>query len=210
MKNDELKQQLRAAYDADAQRRVVGGDGREAWKLDARAEFASLAKQEHKKTILEIGAGAGHDSVYFQSRGFEVLATDLSPQMIEACKRNGVKAQVLDLYELESLGRQFDAIYSLNVLLHVPKKDLKRVLHGIHETLAPNGLFFYGVYGGVEKEEIFTDPSKMNLPRYFSFLGDDTLAKIASDEFDVVSSKAIALEKDKNGLHFQSLLLRKK
>jgi SAM-dependent methyltransferase len=210
IKNDDFKQQLRTAYDADAERRVTGGDSREVWKLDARTNFASLAKQEGKKTILEIGAGAGHDSAYFQSQGFEVLATDLSPQMVEACKRNGVKAQVLDLYELASLGRKFDAIYSLNVLLHVPREDLRRVLHGIHEALTPNGLFFYGVYSGVEKEETFTDPSKMNLPRFFSFLADDTLEEVASEEFDIIDSKAISFEKYKDGLHFLSLLLRKK
>lgn len=205
-----FKELLRAAYDADATRRTDNEDKRQSWKLSARQRFAELAKAEHKQTLLEIGAGAGVDSSYFQTQGFDVLATDLSPKMIEACKQRGVNAQVLDLYDITSLHKQFDAIYSLNVLLHIPKKDLKKVLAGIHDALAPNGIFFYGVYGGVEKEETFTDPSKMNLPRFFSFLDDQTLVDFASSQFTIIEADNVALEDDGSELHFQSLILRKK
>jgi cyclopropane fatty-acyl-phospholipid synthase-like methyltransferase len=205
-----FKEQLKAAYDADANRRTGNAKKRSQWKLDARQRFADLLKNEGKKTILEIGAGAGLDAKYFQDQGLEVLATDLSPNMVEACKKLGLLAQVIDLYNLEKLGRTFDAIYSLNVLLHVPQADLAQVLTTISSCLSQNGLFFYGVYGGMNKEETHTDPTRMNMPRYFSFLEDETLRRLVSPIFDIISSEIIDIGDDQAGLHFQSLLLRKK
>lgn len=210
--DSDFKIQLRAAYDADARRRTDNEKTRQAWKLAARQRFADQAKADGKKTVLEIGAGVGVDSVFFKSQGFDVLATDLSPQMVHECQQKGLNAEVLDIYELSKLGQRFDAIYSLNVLLHIPKSDLPHVLKLIHDALNPNGVFFYGVYGGPEKEETFTDPSKMNLPRFFSFLSDETQSKMAAPYFEVIESKAVGTNDKHNehGLHFQSLLLRKK
>ncbi len=205
-----FKDQLRAAYDADAQRRVNNSSGRDDWKLVARQKFVDLAKHEGKKTILEIGAGVGLDAKYFQDQGLKVLATDLSPKMIQACKELGLQAQVIDIYELDQLNRKFDAIYSLNVLLHVPPQDLEQVLNTVSGCLQPSGIFYYGVYGGVSKEDMHTDPSRMNMPRYFSFLNDESLLKAATSVFSVVSSDVVDLKGSQWGLHFQSLLLRKR
>jgi cyclopropane fatty-acyl-phospholipid synthase-like methyltransferase len=205
-----FKDELRAAYDADATRRITSAKKRSQWKLDARQQFSDLVKRENKKSILEIGAGAGLDAKFFQEEGLEVLATDLSPNMVAECKKIGLIAEVVDIYDLEKLEHRFDAIYSLNVLLHVPPEDLDKVLSTIHGRLNENGLFFYGVYGGTNKEETYTDPTRMNIPRYFSFLDDNTLVNCVSALFSVVKSDTIDIGDEQAGLHFQSLLLRKK
>jgi cyclopropane fatty-acyl-phospholipid synthase-like methyltransferase len=208
--NKTFKDQLKAAYDADAKRRTDNAKKRDQWKLDARQHFADAVKGEGKKTVLEIGSGAGLDAKYLHDQGLDVLATDLSPNMVAACKKQGLAAQVVDVYDLEKLGRRFDAIYSLNVLLHVPPTDLRHVLTAISNCLQENGLFFYGVYGGQNKEETYTDPTRMNMPRYFSFLEYKTLLQFISPLFAIVSQEIVDLKHDQAGLHFQSLLLRKK
>lgn len=205
-----FKQQLKTAYDKDALRRDSAEGKRDQWKLDIRQQFVDLLKTEGKKTVLELGSGAGLDAKYFQDNGFDVLATDLSDEMIKMCKKRGLEAQSLDLYELASLGKKFDAIFSLNVLLHVPKNDLINVLQGIYEVLNPNGIFFYGVYGGMDEEKVITDKSKMNLPRLFSFLSDETLLKTVKELFEVVDFRTVDTGSDKPNFHFQSLFLRKK
>jgi len=130
--------------------------------------------------------------------------------MIDACKKLGLKAAVIDLYDLEKLGQRFDAIYSLNVLLHVPPQDLEHVLTAISNCLQPNGLFFYGVYGGTNKEEMDTDPTRMNMPRYFSFLDDESLLKVTPSLFTIVNSEVIDIGDSQAGLRFRLLLLREK
>lgn len=64
---------------------------------------------------------------------------DLSPEMVKMCQKKGLEAKVIDIYNLSSLNRKFDAIFSLNVLLHVPKEDLDTVLTSIANTLNDKG-----------------------------------------------------------------------
>lgn len=207
---DDFKKQLIIAYDKDAKRRDSAEGKRDQWKLDIRQQFIDLLNNENKKTILELGSGAGLDAKFFQENGFDVLATDLSSEMVKMAKERGIKAKVVDFYNLSKLGKTFDAIFSLNVLLHVPRKDLEHVLENIYHALNKDGIFFYGVYGGKEEEVVFTDKSKMNLPRFFSFLTDKTLLQVVRERFIALDFQKIDIEGGKPGLHFQALFLRKK
>lgn len=126
-----FKEQLREAYDKDALRRDKNEGEREKWKLELREKFIRLLNEQNGKTILELGSGVGTDAKYFQDKGFEILATDLSPEMVKMCKKRGLEAQTIDLYEIGELGNKFDGVYSLNVLLHVPNEDIEGVLQNI-------------------------------------------------------------------------------
>ena len=194
----DFKQELKTAYNEDAKRRDEAEGERDIWKLDLRQYFVNLLKKENKKTVLELGAGAGLDSQYFKQNGFEVLATDLSDEMIKMCQKRGLEATTFDLYDLEKLENNFDAIFSLNVL------------ERIYNTLNENGIFFYGVYGGIEEEKTIIDKSKMGLPRFFSFLSDETILEVVKDKFEVIKFETIDVEGRQEGFHFQSLFLKKK
>jgi len=206
----DFKDQLRVAYDSDAERRISNEETREVWKLDIRDSFLGLLQTENKTTMLELGAGVGTDSQFFKENGLDVLAVDLSEKMVEKCKEKGINSAVFDIYELSSLGTKFDAIYSLNVLLHIPKADLPNILTSISDTLYSKGLFFYGVYGGEDSEKTITDKSKMGLPRFFSFFSDEALLNLINDKFEIVSFKTIDVGSKDPTFHFQALTLRKK
>lgn len=198
----DFKQQLKIAYDKDAKRRDGLVDKRDQWKLDIRQRFIELLKSQNGETILELGSGAGLDAKFFKDCGFDVLATDLSSEMIKMCQKRGVNAKVIDLYNLDTLERTFDSVFSMNVLLHVPKSDIKRVLGGIYKILNDGGLFFYGVYGGADEEKIIIDKSKMGLPRLFSFLADDSLLKLVEDKFEVLDFNTIDIGSGKPNFYF--------
>lgn len=204
-----IKQQLIKAYSIDAKRRKDKNYAREEWKLSLREKFVKILKLEKKKTILELGAGAGIDSEYFTEQGFDVLAIDLSPKMIEACIARGLNAEVLDIYEIDSLEQKFDAIFSLNVLLHVPQSDLPVILQRISNQLNPSGIFHYGVFGGPNREEFYTDEDKTKSPRFFSFMSDKKIRSVVKEYFDIIKFEKIDINANSPELHFQSLLLRK-
>ena len=204
-----FKNELKLAYDADAQRRDGNEKSREQWKLDIRSKFADLLRSQGSMSILELGSGVGIDAKFFEDAGFDVLATDLSESIVKLCQSRGLDAQVLDLYDIKNLDRKFDGVFSMNVLLHVPRKDLDQVLSSIKDAMIPGGIFFYGVYGEVDREEVITDRSKMNMPRFFSFLSDESIQEIAGRYFEIVEFSIVQLPYDKNELHFQSLWLRK-
>jgi SAM-dependent methyltransferase len=73
--------------------------GEPPWKLAERAAFL-VRQAEHCRRLLEIGAGTGQDAAFFAEHGLEVLATDLSLQMVARCRDKGLDARVLDFAEL--------------------------------------------------------------------------------------------------------------
>jgi SAM-dependent methyltransferase len=159
---------------------------------------------------LELGSGVGLDATYFKGLGFDVLATDLSEDMIASCKEKGLNAEIIDMYELDRLGRVFDGIYSMNVLLHTPRNDLRLVLTSIENALSSRGLFFYGVYGGEDIEKVITDNKRMGLPRFFSFLSDTTLQEIVKNQFTILKFETIETDSKEPWFHFQAMYLQKK
>jgi SAM-dependent methyltransferase len=178
----------------------------EPWKVEERQHFLELVQAEHKQSLLEIGAGPGRDSEFFQGKGLDVTCTDLSPEMVALCRAKGLNAQVMDFLSLDFPAESFDAVYALNCLLHVPKKDLGVVLETIQRLLKPDGLFYMGVYGKDDFEGVW--PSDEYVPkRFFSFHTDEGIKNIASQYFKIVSFKAVPLESDER--HFQSMILRR-
>ena len=67
--------------------------------------------------------------------------------MVKLCLQKGLNAYVMDFLGLDFPASSFDAIYSLNCLLHVPTHDLPQVLQKLQGLLKPTGLFYLGVYG---------------------------------------------------------------
>lgn len=179
----------------------------ESWKLELRADFLSLIKEENKSSLLEIGPGTGKDSLFFQENGLSVKAIDLSTEFVKICRQKGLDAQVMDMAELSFAEESFEAVYALNSLLHIPKKELPVVLKNIQTVLKPNGLFYMGVYGSENESEHIWEDDPLTPKRFFAFYSDEHLQEIAGQYFEPISFKKITFEGDQP--HFQRLILRK-
>jgi SAM-dependent methyltransferase len=200
---DEVLGPLREAYDARAGRR--DGLAKEPWKLAERQAFRDRLAPGAR--LLEVGAGTGQDSAYFQQEGFAVVAADLSPAMVEHCRAKGLEAHVRDFLRLDFPAGSFDAVYAMNCLLHVPNHDLPAALAAIRAVLRPGGLFFLGVYGGGQEsaEGPIADDRHVP-PRFFSWRTDEQLLGFATAWFDVVDFHAVEVGQ---AHRFQSLTLRR-
>ncbi|MFB9238790.1 class I SAM-dependent methyltransferase [Plantactinospora siamensis] len=199
---DEVVGPLRTAYDAGAAAR--DRVDKEPWKLAERQGFADRLSPGAR--LLEIGAGTGQDSVHFQRQGFEVVAADLSPEMVERCRAKGIEAYAMDFLQLEFPAASFDAVFAMNCLLHVPNHDLPEVLATIRAILRPGGLLFIGVYGGGESAEGPLVGDDHVPPRFFSFRTDEQLLGFATDRFDVLDFHPVVVDRHRR---FQSLTLRR-
>ncbi|MEV4534541.1 class I SAM-dependent methyltransferase [Asanoa sp. NPDC049518] len=198
---DEVLGPLRAAYDARATWR--DGLDKEPWKRKERQAFRDRLAPGAR--LLEIGAGTGQDSAYFQDEGLAVVAADLSPAMVEHCRAKGIEAHVMDFLRLEFPAGSFDAVYALNCLLHVPNHDLPAVLASTRTVLRPGGLMFIGVYGGHESYEGPIESDEHVPPRFFSSRTDEQLLRFATDAgFDIVDFHPVDTGR---GHRFQSLTL---
>ncbi len=125
MQYHDIVQQLRDAYNGSADDRNVGK--LESWKLTERQRVLDLFRAHDIRRLLEIGAGTGKDGAFFRDQGLDVVCTDLSPAMVWHCQAKGLMAYAMDFLNLDFPPTSFDAVYALNCLLHVPKRDLPAV-----------------------------------------------------------------------------------
>jgi SAM-dependent methyltransferase len=205
MTNNPFKNNLVESYNKYAHERDV--HKKEAWKIEERTTFLALLQSKDKRSLLEMGAGPGHDSKFFQNTGLAVTCIDLSPEMVKLCQQKGLSAQVMDMTDLNFPPDSFDAIYSLNSLLHIPKADFRTVLKNVKKVLKPSGLFYLGVYGSDEESEGIREQDTYDPKRFFSFYTDENIQKITSELFELQYFKRIPTTG--NELHFQSLILKK-
>ena len=200
--DDTLLTDLRTSYNRSAEARDQAA--RQAWKVRERANFLHLLQVENKKRLLEIGAGPGWDSLFFQESGLIVTATDLSPEMVRLCRKKGLMGHSMSFDQLD-FPQSFDAIYALNCLLHVPKKEMPIILQRLQTLLKPGGLFYMGVYGGEDYEGIYEDDFQ-EPKRFFSFYTNEHIQTDVGQFFELVYFQDI--HPDNHHLIFQSMIWR--
>ncbi|WP_070121331.1 class I SAM-dependent methyltransferase [Bacillus marinisedimentorum] len=206
MINEALKHALVDSYDNHASEREK--NDLQDWKSSEREVFYRVLAERGKTSLLEVGAGPGKDSLFFKEMGMDVLATDISPSMVELCRSKGLNARVMSFDEIDLPEQSLDAVWALNCLLHVPKAQIRSVLAGLKRVLKPDGLFYMGVYGGKDHEGIWEeDPYKP--ARFFSFFEDEQLKDLLSEFFTVEYFNVVPASVVGGKFHFQSVILRK-
>ncbi len=176
------------------------------FKERERSEFLKLLKVERRKRLLEIGCGPGRDAQFFQSQGVQVLAVDNAPTMVKLTAEKGVTAQVLDCYDLDQIDETFDAVYTLNCLLHIPKKDIGHIFSRIATRLNRNGLMYLGLWGGENFEGIL-EQDTYEPKRFFSFWEVETLLEVVQQLFRLEYYRRL---NPREGVTFNSIIVRKR
>ncbi|XVV13425.1 class I SAM-dependent methyltransferase [Actinoplanes sp. CA-131856] len=177
------------------------GFAKEPWKISERSAFLDRLRAARAASLLEVGSGTGQDSAWFQSEGLEVTAVDLSPSMVSRTEAKGVRAYARDVLDLGFPDESFDAVYSMNTLLHVPTDALSDALTSIRSVLRPGGLFHLGVYGGAHEEGVAANDHHVP-PRFFAFRSDEELLRHAGRHFEILDFHVYVA-----GIRYQSLTL---
>jgi ubiquinone/menaquinone biosynthesis C-methylase UbiE len=95
------------------------------------------------RTLLDLGCGAGENSVYFARRGARCVAADCSAGMVDAARRlaerHGVaiEGRVVNAMAIDFPDAAFDIVYAANLLHHV---EPEQCLREIHRVLKPGGV----------------------------------------------------------------------
>ena len=109
--------------------------------------------------ILEVGAGVGRFSRLLQSRGFELTASDISPDLIAAFEQQSpdIPAFVSDVNRLPTQHTgQYDAVIGFFMLHHL--QDLTASFQSMAAVLKPGGKI------------IFCEPNAWFFPFYLQIL----------------------------------------
>lgn len=203
---DDVARDLRHAYSQSAAKRdqMIKHD----WKVEERSAF--LARLSSGSRLLEVGAGTGQDGVFFRDNGLDVVATDLTPEMVERCVDKGLDAHVRDVMNLGFDDGTFDAVWTINCLLHVPTLALPDALAEIARVLRPDGLLYLGVYSTNPPFEGLNEEDTHDPKRFFAFRSDDVMLGCVGERYDIVDFHTfdIPAQTSVRTFRFQSITAR--
>lgn len=146
------EQKYYAAYD-DRYRQIHAQDLQ--WFQSAPSPIVAETIREFSIStlykVLEIGCGEGRDAYPLLDQGFDLLATDVSPEAIAYCRKNmpdkADHFQILDCIGGE-LAQTFDFIFAIAVVhMLVPDDDRAAFYRFVRSHLNPNGIALIGTMG---------------------------------------------------------------
>jgi SAM-dependent methyltransferase len=147
------------------------------WLGPATELMLDMAAVNAGSRVLDVAAGAGDQTLDAAKRvgpNGSVLATDISPKILEFAQRNAlskgyknVRTRVLDGENLDVDPGSFDAAISRVGLIYFP--DQQKALAGMRRALKPGGRLGAVVYSTAERNQFFSIPvsiirKRANLP----------------------------------------------
>lgn len=90
--------------------------------------------------LLDLGCGSGRDSLYF-SKHYHVTSVDGSIEMVKHCQKILTNPVIHATFESFQPAK-YHAIWACASLLHIPRKDLTRLVQKYIDALYEKGVFF--------------------------------------------------------------------
>ena len=125
--------------------------------------FLGTIEGDHPFSILDLGCGPGRDLQHFRSLGHDAVGLDGSKEFVAMARsESGCEVIHQDFLAMALPECHFDGVFANASLFHVPRQELRRVLHELSETLKPRGVLFCSNPWGNDEEGWSGD-------RYFCF-----------------------------------------
>lgn len=122
---------------------------------EAEAAFVDQCLREYASgptnKLLELACGTGTHALQLEQRGYRIVATDYSHDMLARARAKGaavssrVDFRQQDMAHLDVAGGPFDAAYSLfdSIGYVATNESLAKVFRGVQKHVRPQGLFIF-------------------------------------------------------------------
>jgi ubiquinone/menaquinone biosynthesis C-methylase UbiE len=139
---------IASTYDASFTRTPIGQlQRKQVWKY-----LQKITPELKGLDILELNCGTGEDAVLFSEKGFNIVATDVSEEMLKVTQekvqqysmQHKISSQYLDLDSFDDtlFEKKFDLIFSnFGGLNCINPESLKKLFDKIPSILTPEGRF---------------------------------------------------------------------
>lgn len=176
-------------------------------------KFCDLLPKE-KATILEVGCGPGNIIRHLTTlhSKLDILATDVSKNMIEIAKKNNPTAEVklLDCREINSLSNQFDGIVSGFTLPYLNQEDGGKFIEDSSMKLRKNGILYLSLVTGNYDQSGFISGSSGDRTFFYYHQLDWVLKQFEQNNFKVVHNMEVVFSRDNREDEKHTILIAKK
>lgn len=164
-----LDDDLIAYYDAEAR---AGIRERKGMRVGLRRTHADVLRRDGARTVLDVGAGPGLDTIEFDADGFDVIGLDLAPGNVAVMTSRGLRAVAGSLYRLPFADATFDAVWTMSTFVHVPAERRHEALGELRRVVRPGGTLAIGTWGGRDYEGV-PEFGEIRPRRFFSLASHD-------------------------------------
>ena len=162
-------------------------------------DFVCSTLSESQTEILEVGSGPGMIARYLLEKrtDFNILGTDVAPNMVELAQKNNPKAefQLLDCREILSLNKTFDAILSGFCIPYLSNDDTSAFISDAHSILSENGLIYLSFVPGDENKSGYQTGSSGDKVYFYYHSEENILEALKHSEFKVLKQFSIPYER---------------
>ena len=146
------------------------------WQEGTNAFISYLKKGD---SVLDVGCGSGTKSKYLLSHGLQVTGIDFSENLLEIARQEAPEGTFLlmDVYDIDTIGKKFEGIFMQAVLLHIPKKDIESIIKKAVQKLKSGGYLYVEVKekteGKTDEEVKIENDYGYEFQRFFSYFTPD-------------------------------------
>ena len=122
--------------------------------------FLPLKKGQGRK-VLEVGCAIGAFSKILKEKGFNVVATDISPFIIDKAQKlqKDVKFKILDIEKDVKVNEKYDYIFAFEVLEHL--NNPQKALFNMKKLLKEGGVLVFST--PLPTKQTLADPMHINV-----------------------------------------------
>jgi len=143
------------------------------------------------KTVLDLGAGMGHNSIYFAKQGFAVSAIEISDFAVDYLKKWAerenleINATVGDMHSLPYSDNSFDCLFEYHTIRHSGTAGIKMIISEIERVVKPGGEVYITFlskdsndftekwYPQIDENSLICQTlAEMGVPHYYADLSD--------------------------------------
>jgi len=149
--------------------------------LPVLKNFISLLPQSPK--ILDLGCGAGYESMRLRQLGATVTGVDYSKEPIKIARQKNpdCRFEIMDFRMLSDDLGYFDGVLAVAAFIHISDEELELVFQNIKKVLKESGyVLIITVEGqGLSEERTFIEHKGKQYKRYFYLHNKDSLSNAA-------------------------------
>ena len=123
--------------------------------------YDSLSRTD--ASILEIGCSPGNIAQYLLelNTNFQILATDISANMIKLTKKNnpGIDLKILDYRHIDTIKNKYDGIVCGFTIPYLSKVDCQKLISNSSKLLKDNGILYLSFAEGDYKKSVYISGS---------------------------------------------------